>query len=266
MVSMPKSLPAWKEFAVRIARRRDELSMTIRQLSAKTAEVDGADGGVQAAQISRIENRKIVPDLREVYLLLNALGLRPDDVFEESGTRWLPPWYVVRGEDATRKLRELSELREKDPAAVGIQRANAAHQKMIARGSYMYVPLTADVARLSERSGDMRRIMQAYLFKVTHEEDAVLKNDGLNAHEGEEIIYVISGSIDFWHRSSDEGPIERTSLGTGDLIHFQSRLEHGYRAIGPSATALFVYTRETAQFDTPQEISLRTNDDIASKE
>jgi quercetin dioxygenase-like cupin family protein len=66
--------------------------------------------------------------------------------------------------------------------------------------------------------------------------------EALSSHEGEEIIYVLSGEVEFWCKTADSTePVTRT-LHPGDCLHFSSRVSHGFRAIGAKdAEALFVY-------------------------
>jgi mannose-6-phosphate isomerase-like protein (cupin superfamily)/DNA-binding XRE family transcriptional regulator len=249
----------WERFAISIKQHREEQKLTIRELSQRTRELENADGGIQAAQISRIENGKIVPDLREVLLLLKALSLSTEDVFGR--TSLLPPWYVVRGEDATTRLEEIKQLWARDRTTVKVTRANTAHQEMVDAGVFRYVPLDANAARHNNRSGDLRRLMQAYYFEVNYASDEVMRKQ-MATHEGEEILYVLDGSIELWHGAAAHGPFEQLRLGPGDLAHFRSSVYHNLRQGGPTpARALFIYSHHTAQFDTPPAVTLSYDGD-----
>ena len=149
------------------------------------------------------------------------------------------PWFIVRDGTVRERLKEVIEGKRE------IQRTGTAHQKLIARGVYRYVPLVQSPDYVDERDqyGTMTPHVSVTRFLVSRADlDWMNEPDALSSHEGEEIIYVLSGEVEFWCKTADSTePVTRT-LHPGDCLHFSSRVSHGFRAIGAKdAEALFVY-------------------------
>ena len=84
--------------------------------------------------------------------------------------------------------------------------------------------------------------MQKYFFQIegANEEQVIA---GLDRHEGEEIIFVIEGELQFWFKQEESKSARHITLKKGDCLHYKSQLLHGYRATGTSSVeALFVYS------------------------
>ena len=58
-------------------------------------------------------------------------------------------------------------------------------------------------------------------------------SDGYYAHQGEEFMYVLSGSLKVWLDDAEE-----YELAPGDALTFPSTLAHRFRALGPAETRL----------------------------
>jgi quercetin dioxygenase-like cupin family protein len=82
------------------------------------------------------------------------------------------------------------------------------------------------------------QVLQAFIFSFPSEVDKF----AFFEHEGEELIHVISGKIE-WQVGSIKYFLE-----AGDTIHFDSRIPHRGHSLSGSATALVVmYSPSTHQ-------------------
>jgi transcriptional regulator with XRE-family HTH domain len=211
--------------------------MSLREVSQRTVDLDPDKKGVSAAQIGRIETDRIKPDTRELVLICKALDLQPAALFRSN-----QPWFVVRADKARARLEEVLKGRYQ------VQRSEAAHRNMIDKGIYNYVPLEPpnvevehpDVPGQAPDALTSEFSMRSYLFSVGRVEDENLTLDHL---DGEEIVYVLKGELEFRYVQPDGQPRSIT-LRPGDTLHYSSLLNHAFRATGTGdrALALFVYT------------------------
>lgn len=228
-----------------LRRVRNQQELTLRELSNRTKRFDPEERGVLAAQISRIENGA-VPDLREVLLLAKALHTTLDKLQRAD----LKPWQVIRNDQYKKRLKEV------DDGKFELKRLHERHQHMMDKQLYRYVPLEAEMAHANEREGDLRPGMRAVLFEVKRAASQQVAA-GLDRHEGEEIVIVQEGELEFWYQQSHEDATRQITLREGDIIHYSSQLLHGYRAAGSSetATALFIFSEP--EQPTPPQVKLQ---------
>lgn len=211
---------------------RTEQGLDVEALSKKTISVDPERKGVQATRIDELELRA-VPDLKELFLLCASLNVSPRDLLSPAPE----PWILVCGAKMDAALKKAPKL----------LRVGGAHQYMIERRKkYRYVPLDVDddvsFDLSSDRNGDFRPVMRKFLFEVDHADDETI-SAGLDAHQGEEIVYVLSGTIEFFLKQPDSDEVKKLTLHKGDCLHYSSRVYHGYRSASARsiARALFVY-------------------------
>lgn len=254
---MPEQDAPWKIGDV-VTRFREDSRLSQRQLSEITREIERESNsdanGIPTAQLSRIERGAAVPDLREIILLGRALRHSPEDFLPGGRT----PWYAIRFEKAIEWLGEVKALKRH------VRRHSDSHKKMMGGDGdepvYLYVPLVNQdgLVKPDERSGELPQLMQKYLFEVTGCDLEVVKG-GLDHHEGEEIVWVIEGELEFWTQENNEPP-RFITLTKNDSLHYSSRLRHGYRAGGKDkrALALFVYTNIQSP---PLEITIPHKDE-----
>jgi transcriptional regulator with XRE-family HTH domain len=231
-----------------IRRTRNQKGLTLRALSEATKRADPERQGVLAAQISRIENR-VVPDLREVLLLAEALGLSVEELLRANRK----PWFVIRHKHAQQLLSDVAAHK------VQSRRLHERHKHMMDKELYRYVPLEEEFALEGDWEGDLKPGMRAYLFEVERaDRDEVIK--GLDSHPGEEIVLVLEGELEFWYKQSADDPPKSISLKTQDLIHYSSELLHGYRAGGKGQTAKAIFIFAEPQLPTPEQAEVNTPD------
>ncbi len=238
---------SWK-IGRRIAALRRFASKSLRQLSELTVAHDPERKGVLPAQISRIELGTAVCDLRELHLLALALNTPVETLLASRAA----PWFLIRGNAMRSHLAEVAAGKKI------VERHGSAHKAMIDSHVYAYLPLIDDPALVNEeeRGGATSPcLVKKYLFQVGRcdEEKMVL-----DSHEGEEIIWVLEGELEFWTMQQVEtDAVSRLLLHPGDCLHYSSALRHGFRATGDSefARALFVLT--LPPIPSAQEIVLK---------
>jgi transcriptional regulator with XRE-family HTH domain len=216
--------------AIRSARAKKGL--TLRELSDDSKLVDPEGRGILPAQISRIENGAI-PDLREVVLVCEVLGITSSDLLNNN----VMPWFILRRERTEELLHEIECKKLKS------ERLHERHKHMMDKNIYQYLPLEADFAIEPEKEGDLHPGIRAYMFAVgrASQKDVIA---GLDKHPGEEIVIVLDGELEFWFKQADDVAPRSMPLKAGDSIHYSSQLLHGYRAAGreASAKAIFIFT------------------------
>src|SRR5205807_720570 len=86
------------------------------------------------------------------------------------------------------------------------------------------------------------RTIQTYVFEVSWASDSVLI-EGLAAHEGEEVLYVIEGELEAWFEPPNEEIQRLRTLKEGDVLQYPSYIPHAFRSANQkkSAKALFVF-------------------------
>jgi transcriptional regulator with XRE-family HTH domain len=218
---------------LRLLRKRRGLSL--QDLELQTRKLDPQRKGIKVAQLGRIENLKTLPDLREVFLLCRALDYDP---LKSGNGDEAVPWFVVRYKQAVDRL----------PAAgQRLKRKDEAHTFMIKdKKIYRYIPLENDPDHIAEgeAEGKLEPTMRKHLFEVGRASEDVMR-EGLDAHDGEEVIVVLEGELEFWCRQPKKNQIARLVLKPGDTLQYRSNIFHAYRAAGNSefARAIFVYAR-----------------------
>lgn len=229
-----EQLEYYKERVARFKDRREQLGINLRDLSAKTREYHPKGCSISTSQISRIENGTIEPSFTEIVILCNVLDLSPNDVL---GTQD-QPWFVIRAGKAEQRLSEVREDKSK------IKRRGAAHEYLIEKGVYRYIPLANNNLLVEEGETGKAKfvpLIRKFLFEVGRAQEEDIKQ-GLDSHTGEETIYVLDGEMEFWYRQSLNHPPKNLTLRKDDCLHFSSELLHGFRAAGTTerAKALFV--------------------------
>jgi transcriptional regulator with XRE-family HTH domain len=248
----------------RILTARVDKELRMKDVEARTKELDPSGRGVSAAQISRIENTGDL-SVREFHLLCLALELNPAELIEEPKRA---PWEIVR------KARYETALDAMRDAKHRPDRSDSAHAIMYDRGVYRYLPLEpADHARHDgklaaaldglilpdDRHGDLTPVMRKIIFEFDWADDDLMLM-GAADHEGEEVVWVLQGEAELWLLKTPEQMSGKqreeynrrdlhrdhflvTTLRAGDCAHYVSAIKHVYRARkqGSTVRALFVY-------------------------
>lgn len=229
----------------RLRQRREKHGWTIRQLSLKTEGL-GKSRKIQGGRISRIENGLVNPDIREIAILCDALGLSRAEAVEPPAK----PYFINRSDVIAARLREALD------GSYRVKRTSRAHEDLIDKGDrpYRYVPLTDDASVVKQQAtppdvqGALTSpLMQKFIFVIQSVSDSELFK-GLDRHWGEEIIYVVKNNVWAWFADVPDkdkltdASITKLLLHEGDCLHFSSELLHGFSAYREPATALFVYS------------------------
>lgn len=220
----------------KLKRGREALGWTLEKV-VEAVDAHPFKQKISAAHISRIENGLAVPSIIELQVLNDVLQQPFSELFAFKDVQ---PWFIVREAKAKERLEEIV----KNPKL--IERADAAHRVLIEEGIYRWAPLVQSEAIVDsrDREGTMAPQMSKLLFRVgLADTDLMERPDALEGHEGEEIIYVLDGEIEFWCKHEPSADATRHRLRRGDCLHFSSKLLHGFRALGAKpADALFIYT------------------------
>jgi transcriptional regulator with XRE-family HTH domain len=216
------------DFARALKEARQDKRVTLEELAAQTKLFDPTGIGVSAAHLSRIERRKAEPSLSELYLITRTLGISARDLLVEDA------WFVVRRASYESELQDIIDGTKQNA------QSREAHSLMVSSGVYRYAPLSAENAG-NEKHGAWRPIMEAYVFDVDKATDDLIQN-GLDKHDGEEIVHVIQGRLEL-HFEYLNGEREIVTLDQGDTIQYTSRICHAYRSVSPNTRtrAVFVY-------------------------
>ncbi len=182
----------------------DQARLIARQLGARirkartdrklTLQALGNDTGLSAAYLSRVERGEAAMSIANVILIATRLNMPLRDLFEDFGDVQAPKYYTI----SRRRQRETSPPHS----------ANG----------YDYHWLSGDLA-------DPKLSAFVLDFPVTSDLDIKLLS-----HEGEEILYVLEGRIEFQIGE------ERFVLDQGDCVHlFGDRPHMGRNAgLGPA--------------------------------
>lgn len=229
-----------RSIGARLRQRREHQELTLREVADRTRTGSGVRG-ISPAHISRIERAEVTVDLKELAVICNALRCELRDVLEPS----VKPWYMTPWNEIVQP--KLAEVRS---GTLKIERTDPAHEYLIDRGKYKYVPLTDETRFAGEREGTIDSpLMQksVFIIEAISDEDMTL---GLDQHWGEEIIHVLDGEVICWFAQSkpdaEAGRIKKIHLKPRDCLHYTSQLLHGFTARGNEAIALFVYSDATA--------------------
>jgi transcriptional regulator with XRE-family HTH domain len=162
-----------------------------------TLEQLATKSGFGKGYLSRIENGKKMPPIATLSRLADVLGTEAASLLAvQQGAAW-------RGVSVVRHD-------EKRPTVLG-------------GSAFGY-----DYFALSNVTD--HHALQPFLFAFPAEIDRFV----FFQHEGEELLYVLSGSIE-WQVGAD-----KYRLDTGDAIHFDSRIPHRGHSLSGPATALVI--------------------------
>ena len=161
-----------------------------RQLRKLTLQQLGADTELSAAYLSRIERGETATSIANLIVLATRLDIPLRDLFEDSNEAYIPKYYSVS--------------RKKDRGAA---------EQMSANG-YDYHWLSGDLTEPK---------LNAFLleFPVTSEIDVKLLS-----HEGEEVLYILEGRVEF------QIGTDRLTLDEGDCLHLLGNKPHMGKSIG----------------------------------
>ena len=188
----------------------DQAQLVARQIGARirsarssqklTLKALGDATGLSAAYLSRVERGEAATSIANLILIATRLNIQLRDLFEASNDAYQPKHYTI----SRRRQRESSP-------------AGAAH-------GYDYHWLSGDLTEPK---------LSAFVLDFPVTSDVDIK---LLAHEGEEILYVLEGKIEFQIGE------ERFVLDQGDSVHlFGDRPHMGRNAgIGPARLLMVV--------------------------
>jgi len=179
-----------------------ELAQRIRSLRLDrrlTLQQVASRTGLTRSWLSKVENFRVTPSLPGLVSIAQALGVSVSQLVE--GLDETPQFVVIRSGERKIVQRDQSPQNKSIYESLGHKRTN--------------------------------RVMDPFLITLP---GGVSREKAL-AHEGEEFLYVQSGSVEFEYDG------ETVSLRTGDSLYFDARVPH--RLINPnkrSATVLCVFS------------------------
>jgi transcriptional regulator with XRE-family HTH domain len=188
----------------------DQAHLVARQIGARirsarasqnlTLQALGNATGLSAAYLSRVERGEAATSIANLILIATRLNIQLRDLFEDSNNASLPKHYTI----SRRRQRETSP-------------------PLVAHG-YDYHWLSGD---LSEPK------LSAFVLEFPVASDVDIK---LLTHEGEEILYVLEGKIEFQIGE------ERFILDPGDCVHLFGDKPHMGRnaGLGPARLLMVV--------------------------
>ena len=172
-----------------------------RQLRKLTLQQLGKDTGLSAAYLSRVERGETATSIANLIAITTRLDVPLRDLFEDNNDAYRPRYYTV--------------ARAADRATAG----------QMAAAGYDYHWLSG---ALTEPK------LSAFLLEFPVSTDSEIK---LLSHEGEEVLYILAGKIEF---QIDE---DRITLNEGDCLHLLGSKPHMGRNIGKKpARMLMVVT------------------------
>ena len=186
--------------AHQIARQLGARIRKARSAQKLTLQALGDDTGLSAAYLSRVERGEAAMSIANVILIATRLSIPLRDLFEDSGDAHLPKSYTI----SRRRQRETTP------------------------------PLTANGYDYHWLSGDLPEPkLSGFVLDFPVTSDLDIK---LLSHEGEEILYVLEGRIEFQIGE------ERFVLDQGDSVHlFGDRPHMGRNAgVGPARLLMVV--------------------------
>ena len=186
--------------AHQIARQLGARIRKARSAQKLTLQALGDDTGLSAAYLSRVERGEAAMSIANVIAIATRLNIPLRDLFEDSGDAHLPKSYTI------------SRRRQRDTSP----------------------PLTANGYDYHWLSGDLLQPkLSGFVLDFPVTSDLDIK---LLSHEGEEILYVLEGRIEFQIGE------ERFVLDQGDSVHlFGDRPHMGRNAgVGPARLLMVV--------------------------
>lgn len=184
-----------------VARQLGVRIRAARQLRKLTLQQLGADTALSAAYLSRIERGETATSIANLIVIATRLDVPLRDLFEDTNEAYVPKYYTV------------SRKAERE-----------ATSQMAANG-YDYHWLSGALTE--------PRLSAFFLeFPVTSDADI-----NLLSHEGEEVLYMLEGRIEFQIGS------DKIVLEAGDCMHLVGEKPHMGRNIGKKpARMLMVVT------------------------
>ncbi|GAB1482915.1 XRE family transcriptional regulator [Treponema sp.] len=169
----------------------------LRETHKLTREALSERSGLSVQLIARMEDELFVPDLAPLVKLARALGVRLGTFMDDQ--------------------EELGPVITRSGSAQASARFIAGDSPDTRQG--------LDFKALA--AGKSGRHMEPFIVEVSSDET----DTKLSTHEGEEFIYVLSGTIEVAYGS------DRYALATGDSIYYDSIVPHRVRASGASIAA-----------------------------
>ena len=172
-----------------------------RQLRKLTLQQLGSDTELSAAYLSRIERGETATSIANLIVIATRLDVPLRDLFEDTNEAYVPKYYTVS------------------------RKAGRTASSQVAANGYDYHWLSGDLTE-PKLSGFVLE------FPVTSDTEVKLLS-----HEGEEVLYILEGRIEFQIGS------DRLVLEAGDCVHLMGEKPHMGRNIGKKpARMLMVVT------------------------
>ncbi len=172
---------------------------TVRESLGLTPESLAERGGCDAGTVRRIESGEVAPSLALLIRLTRAMGVRLGTLLDDEAA--LGP--VLTRRDEARPVGRVRGLGAAgEPGGLGF---------------------------LSLASGKTSRHMEPFIVEV---EPGGPAEDPGSSHEGEELLFVLEGTVDLRYGASTY------TLGEGDSIYYDSIVPHRVRAVGASPARL----------------------------
>lgn len=199
---------------------------------------------ITGSQISRIESGRRDPGFFNTKVIASALRIPLRELSSD-----LPAYgyYLFTPERMRQLLAE--HLADKLPTS----RHDGKHQLMIGEGLYRPIPLEP---RLASKWNEvfLENSMSINLLRVEEATfDQMMRPDALDSHDGEEVIFVVEGEVEFFFvqtpRFDPRAPLDlkREPVSAGGCLHYTASALHGFRAIGGApALALYVASKPRA--------------------
>jgi len=184
-----------------ISRRLSEL----RKIRGITLDSLAKQTGFTKGYLSKIENAKKVPPIETLSKISIALNTDISYFFQKNEELTVNDGYsVVRAQERKRVVRGGSSF--------GYDYESIAYKKV-------------------------NKSLEPFIFTFPEN----LKTDKYFSHEGEEMLFVLSGTVEFYIDAN------KVILSTGDCIYFDSIIRHRGKALGGEAKALVVTYQPESQ-------------------
>jgi transcriptional regulator with XRE-family HTH domain len=184
-----------------------------RQLRKLTLQQLGADTELSAAYLSRIERGETATSIANLIVIATRLDVPLRDLFEDTNEAYVPKYYTV-----SRKA----------------ERTSAS--QMTANG-YDYHWLSGDLTEPK---------LSAFFLEFPVTSDVDIK---LLSHEGEEVLYILEGRIEFQIGS------DRLVLEAGDCVHLVGEKPHMGRNIGKKPARMLMVVTPSNVIDHGTEVA-----------
>jgi transcriptional regulator with XRE-family HTH domain len=199
---------------------------------------------ITPSQISRIESGRRDPGFFNTKVIASALGISANEL---AGDRPAYFYYLFSPEQMQKLLKDHLD------GKIKTSRHDGRHPGPIRDKVYRPIPLEPDKA--SRGNGAiLENSMSINLLRVEPASlEYMMGDEALDSHDGEEVIYVIEGELEFFfiqrpHLDLSEAPdLRREIVSAGGCIHYSASGRHGFRAIGDGpALALYVASKPRA--------------------